>query len=326
MCPRPRSTIPGASALASAIGARRLTSSIGRSAPGELGQHARSPAAPRWRRGRRRRRRLGRQPRRPPRGRQIAGDRRAAQLASRAASSTSVRRPVRISLAPRAANARAIAWPIPPVAPVTSTLRRQRRTFAAGTARSQSGPAPPAQPGNTRDRRGEPVQEAAPADRPDLAGREEARRRAPRRARPGQRRGVVVRHAEHRRRGRCRRTRSAPAGGAGRRASARSAQRAAQILVGRACVARVEAHDLSRRGRRRRPRRRPSHGRRRARRGRGSRPARTRACRRRSRSRSAGRPAISARSPARQLGDDAARSSRARVARRARGSRCPRRR
>src|SRR4051794_36873837 len=141
-------------------------------------------------------------------------------------SSTSARRPVRTSEAPRAANARAIAPPSPPVAPVTITrppirsARRTRGTLPAGGGAPPPRRAPPAHAPpprrrgppaaragpspraatplarEDRQRRREAVQEGLAADGPDLARGEEPRRGRALELR-GQQRGVVVGDPEH---------------------------------------------------------------------------------------------------------------------------------
>ena len=250
--------IAGASARASAIGARRLTSSIWSICSWVRSvEHAAGRQARRWRPARRRRLgRLGAQPIHVvlvPRARSHAARPRL-QLVGERARARSARRPVSIRRAPRAASARAIAWPIPPVAPVNEHgAVRQHGCLPRHGAQSKarSATALSREDGHGG---GEAVQEAAPADRTDLAGGEEARRgRAAELLVHGD--GVMVAGAEHRL--------AAPVAGEHQRAGGGLAadrlraqpQRAAQILVGRSCVARVQAHDLARLDGRRRRRR-----------------------------------------------------------------------
>ena len=139
-----------------------------------------------------------------------------------------MRRPVSTSSAPAARRRRAIAWPRPPVAPVSRTV-------------------PPGEVHGGEDCHGgrEAVQERVAADRADLAGGEEARRgRAGELLVEGV--SVVVGRAEHR-------LAAAVAGEderAGRRAAAErlaaQAERLAQVAVGRGGVARVQPHDRAR--------------------------------------------------------------------------------
>ena len=95
-------------------------------------------------------------------------------------------------------------------------------------------------------------------------------------------------------------------------------ERLAQVAVGAARVARVQAHDLARAAPRRRPRPRRCPGRRRPARARGSRPARSRACCRRPRSPSAGRRRPASRSSLGERLDRLAQLVERRAARRAR--------
>ena len=157
---------PLATAAARAtIGARRLTSSAR-----SICSTVKSSSCPL-----RRQRRVGDEDldvaglaRRAARARRVGevdGERAAAELGA-SGSSTSARRPVRTSCAPRAASARAIAWPMPPLAPVSRTVPAGDARVACRRSRAEQ-----------RDGRREGVQEALAADRADLAGREEARRR-----------------------------------------------------------------------------------------------------------------------------------------------------
>src|SRR4029079_7220577 len=87
-------------------------------------------------------------------------------------SRTSARRPVSANVAPRAANARAIASAIPSLAPVIKTFPLRRLTAGGSLA---------ALGREHGECRGEPVQEAPAADRPDLDRGDATRRRASRR-------------------------------------------------------------------------------------------------------------------------------------------------
>src|SRR5919199_645143 len=119
--PSPRATIGGEKARASRMGARRLMSSARSTCstlysatspdagmPALATRTSTSPASST----------------RAPSSERSARSQTIARppTSSRNGSSTSARRPVSNSLAPRAASARATAWPRPPVAPVTSTV------------------------------------------------------------------------------------------------------------------------------------------------------------------------------------------------------------
>ena len=201
-------------------------------------------------------------------------------------SSTSARRPVSTRLAPRGGEC-----PRDRVADARPWRRSRARCRGRCSRRRQCSRARrgrgPALLGNSATVAVKPCRKLAPADRADLAGGEEAGRRALRRARaatiaaswsPGPNmalpRPLQEKHERARRR-------------VARIAATRRAERPAEVLVGRAGVARVQPDHLSRVARRADARSAASRGRRRARRGRGSRPARTRAGRCRSRSRSA---------------------------------------
>src|ERR1035438_9434762 len=121
-CPLPRFTITGASACASTIGARRLTSStrsissiVNDSSRPEPGSAALA-------------RRMSTSPESATRRSTAAASLRstasvrAPSSSAASGSRISVRRPVRIRSPPRACSARAIAWPRPPVAPVSRTV------------------------------------------------------------------------------------------------------------------------------------------------------------------------------------------------------------
>ena len=261
MWPRPRATIAGASARAERD--RRAQVDLEHHVDlllRELGQHAAG--------GQRRvehehvdLERLARQALDLVAVAEIAGDGAAAPARRRAARSTSVRRPVRIRSAPRAANARAIAAPRPPVAPVISTLPLTKRT-SPEQCRSNSLARIAAQTrcqlGKTATVAVNPCRKLRPPTGPiSPAAKNPAAGIPPRSSCDGAR--VVVGHAEHLRgRGRCRRTAARRPARRPDSAVIRNAQRPAQILVRRARVAGVQADDLTRLDRRRRPRRRRS--------------------------------------------------------------------
>src|SRR5271166_693290 len=120
-CPLRRPIIAGSRAWASWIGARRLTSSA-RSISAAV-KPSRRPLAGSAALAMR----MSTAPASSTRRSSSAGTLRSTTVVRASSSvpscaSTSARRPVRISLAPRAERARAIASPIPPVAPVTSTV------------------------------------------------------------------------------------------------------------------------------------------------------------------------------------------------------------
>ena len=286
MCPRPARDHAGASARASAIGARRLTSSIRSicscvsSVSTPLAGSAAlatststSPAS------------LG-EPLDVVAVREIAGDRAAADLLGQRLEHVGSAAGQRSGRAPRAANARAIAC---------ADARRWRRSPARLpptrliACAAVCVPVAAAQPGNTASVAVKPCRKLRPPTGPisPAAKKPAAGRAAELVARPRPRRGRGVPNiarpaaiaGEHERAGRRL---------AGERLDAQP-ERAAQILVGRSRVPRVQADDLALADRGADDRGRPTPDRRRARRGRGSRPARTRACRRRSRSRSGAR-------------------------------------
>ena len=178
------------------IGARRLTVQRAVDLLDVEGVDCPLPGAPRWRRARRRRADSSIRRSTPPRRRGRTASARAA--ASRAASGSSSSRaaPGEDQRAPRAASARAIACPRPPVAPVSEHAAARRgpcgarayantATVAVKACRKCSPPTGP----------------ISPAAKNPAAG-------APREL-LGDRLGVVVGGAEHARgRGRCRRTRA----------------------------------------------------------------------------------------------------------------------
>ena len=195
----------------------------------DIEQRGRRPAGRRWRRARRRPR-----PRATSRSTSSGrrGRRRTARAPSSAASgsSTSARRPVRTSRRRRGA----------------ASAPRDGLADAAGRAREQDGLAGDVHRREDCHRRGEAVQEALDADRPDLARGEEARRR---------RAGEAAAPAR-RRRGRARRTSRCPRPlqreeqrsrrADGRRAPRmRSASARVEIAVRRRGVAGVQADDLA---------------------------------------------------------------------------------
>ena len=161
--PLPRATMPSASTRASTIGARRLTASA-RSISSTLNEVSRpDPGSPALETSTSTPGAVARQPLAPPRAsaRSTASER--APVSAASGSRTSARRPVITSSAPAARRRRAMAWPRPPVAPVSRTVRPARftrgktATVAVKPCRKGSPPTGPISPAAKKPAAGAPA-------------------------------------------------------------------------------------------------------------------------------------------------------------------------